>query len=100
MLKTTPYLVAYAEFLLLATYIFGMDLTDDELPSNVDVSAFVRSFEFIFNFNCVPIDQWYKLTTNWIHQISSLSNWSYCYQILFQCHVLGFITTNASREKK
>ncbi|CAO1375472.1 unnamed protein product [Diamesa hyperborea] len=36
MLKTTPYLVAYAEFLLLATYIFGMNLTDDELPSNIN----------------------------------------------------------------
>lgn len=45
MLKTTPYLVAYAEFLLLATYIFGMNLTDDELPSNVDVSKIVTSFK-------------------------------------------------------
>lgn len=48
MLKTTPYLVAYAEFLLLATYLFGMDLTDDELPSNVDVSTNQRSF--LINF--------------------------------------------------
>ncbi|CAO1304226.1 unnamed protein product [Diamesa serratosioi] len=39
MLKTTPYLVAYAEFLLLATYLYGMDLTDDELPSNVDING-------------------------------------------------------------
>ena len=45
MLKTTPYLVAYAELLLLATYLFGMDLTDDELPSNVDVSSFERNFK-------------------------------------------------------
>ena len=100
MLKTTPYLVAYAEFLLLATYVFGMDLTDDELPSNVDVSKIVRSFEFKFHLHFNPIDQWYKLTTNWIHQISTLSNWSYCPQILFQCYVFCIITTNASRKEK
>lgn len=48
MLKTTPYLVAYAEFLLLATYLFGMDLTDDELPSNVNVSTTRRRFLIYF----------------------------------------------------
>lgn len=29
----------YAEFLLLATYLFGMNLNDNELPSNVDVNG-------------------------------------------------------------
>ena len=39
MLRSSPFLVAYAEFLLLATYLYGMNLTDDELPSNVKVSG-------------------------------------------------------------
>ena len=39
MLRSSPFLVAYAEFLLLATYLYGMNLTDDELPANVKVSG-------------------------------------------------------------
>jgi hypothetical protein len=39
MLRSSPFLVVYAEFLLLATYLFGMNLTDDELPSNVDING-------------------------------------------------------------
>jgi piezo-type mechanosensitive ion channel component 1/2 len=39
MLRSSPFLVAYAEFLLLATYLFGMNLSDDELPANVAVSG-------------------------------------------------------------
>lgn len=39
MLRSSPFLVAYAECLLLATYLYGMNLTDDELPANVKVSG-------------------------------------------------------------
>lgn len=39
MLRSSPFLVAYAEFLLLATYIYSMNLTDDELPANVQISG-------------------------------------------------------------
>lgn len=39
MLRSSPFLVAYAEFLLIATYLYGMNLTDDELPSNVSTSG-------------------------------------------------------------
>jgi hypothetical protein len=39
MLRSSPFLVVYAEFLLLATYIYGMNLTDDELPANVKTSG-------------------------------------------------------------
>lgn len=39
MLRSSPFLVVYAEFLLLATYLFGMNLTDEELPANVDVNG-------------------------------------------------------------
>ncbi|XP_026329382.1 piezo-type mechanosensitive ion channel component isoform X3 [Hyposmocoma kahamanoa] len=35
MLKTSPVLVIYAMLLLIAQYIYGMNLTTDELPSNV-----------------------------------------------------------------
>lgn len=39
MLRSSPFLVIYAEFLLLATFLFGMNLTDDELPANVAVNG-------------------------------------------------------------
>ncbi|XP_073942032.1 piezo type mechanosensitive ion channel component isoform X3 [Choristoneura fumiferana] len=35
MLKTSPVLVVYAMLLLLAQYIYGMDLLESELPSNI-----------------------------------------------------------------
>ncbi|CAB3230721.1 unnamed protein product [Arctia plantaginis] len=35
MLRTSPILVCYAMFLLLAQYIYGMNLTEAELPSNI-----------------------------------------------------------------
>lgn len=38
MLKTSPVLVCYAMLLLLAQYIYGMDLNESELPSNITVS--------------------------------------------------------------
>lgn len=38
MLRCCPFIVIYAEFLLLAQYIYGMDLTEDELPSKTDVN--------------------------------------------------------------
>lgn len=39
MLNSSPFLVIYAELLLLAQYLYGMKLTDDELPSTVNVSS-------------------------------------------------------------
>jgi hypothetical protein len=35
MMRCSPFLVVYAIFLLLAQYIYGMDLTDNELPDQV-----------------------------------------------------------------
>ncbi|XP_054282904.1 piezo-type mechanosensitive ion channel component isoform X3 [Macrosteles quadrilineatus] len=35
MLRTSPFLVLYAEFLLVAQYLYGMNLTDDELPTKI-----------------------------------------------------------------
>lgn len=40
MLKTSPVLVFYAMLLLIAQYIYGMNLTEAELPSNITVSDF------------------------------------------------------------
>ncbi|XP_028128459.1 piezo-type mechanosensitive ion channel component isoform X5 [Diabrotica virgifera virgifera] len=37
MLMSSPFLVLYALFLLLSTYIYSLRLTDDELPSSVDL---------------------------------------------------------------
>ncbi|CAG9835083.1 unnamed protein product [Diabrotica balteata] len=37
MLMSSPFLVLYALFLLLSTYIYCLRLTDDELPSSVDL---------------------------------------------------------------
>ncbi|EEB17348.1 conserved hypothetical protein [Pediculus humanus corporis] len=36
MLRSSPYIVVYAEFLLLSQYIFAMDLTEEELPTVVN----------------------------------------------------------------
>lgn len=38
MMRSSPFIVIYAELLLIAQYIYGMDLNNDELPSHVDVS--------------------------------------------------------------
>lgn len=35
MLRSAPFLVIYAEFLLLSAYIYSMNLTEDELPSKI-----------------------------------------------------------------
>lgn len=37
MLRSSPFLVVYAELLLIANYIYGMNLTEDELPTTIDV---------------------------------------------------------------
>lgn len=37
MLRCAPFVVFYAEFLLLAQYLYGMDLTEQELPSKIEV---------------------------------------------------------------
>lgn len=39
MLLSSPFLVVYSEFMLLATYLYGMDLTDEELPQIIDVNG-------------------------------------------------------------
>ena len=35
LLKTSPFLVAYAVCLIFINFIYGINLTDDELPDNV-----------------------------------------------------------------
>lgn len=35
MLRSSPFLVLYAEFLLIAQYVYGMNLTDEELPQTI-----------------------------------------------------------------
>lgn len=39
MLRSSPFLVIYAEVLLLINYVYGMDLTDDELPIKVETKG-------------------------------------------------------------
>lgn len=43
MLRSSPFLVAYAEFLLLSTYLFGMDLPDYKLPTSFPQIGFVKN---------------------------------------------------------
>lgn len=35
MLRSSPFLVMYAQFLLISAYIYSMDLTEEELPSKI-----------------------------------------------------------------
>ncbi|XP_067624230.1 piezo-type mechanosensitive ion channel component isoform X8 [Eurosta solidaginis] len=39
MMRSSPFIVCYAEFLLIAQYIYGMDLKNDELPAKVDTAG-------------------------------------------------------------
>uniref|UniRef100_A0A1B0DRJ2 Uncharacterized protein n=1 Tax=Phlebotomus papatasi TaxID=29031 RepID=A0A1B0DRJ2_PHLPP len=39
MLQSSPFVVIYAELLLLAQYIYGMDLNEDELPATTDING-------------------------------------------------------------
>lgn len=38
MMRCAPFVVVYAQFLLLAQFLYGMNLTESELPSVSDVS--------------------------------------------------------------
>ncbi|XP_058124617.1 piezo-type mechanosensitive ion channel component isoform X2 [Anopheles coustani] len=58
MLNSSPFLVIYAELLLLAQYLYGMNLTEAELPTkfegsgiNLEQLGFVRRLEY----PCVPL---------------------------------------------
>lgn len=42
MLRSTPFLVVLAEFLLLSTYLFSLNLTDDELTASFSEIGFVK----------------------------------------------------------
>ncbi|XP_022128318.2 piezo-type mechanosensitive ion channel component isoform X4 [Pieris rapae] len=56
MLKTSPVLVIYAMLLLLAEYIYGMDLTDSELPSNItEVNLAQIGLGRVDGEPCVPL---------------------------------------------
>lgn len=37
MMRSSPFIVLYAEALLIAQYIYGMDLNNEELPTSVPV---------------------------------------------------------------
>ncbi|XP_055921322.1 piezo-type mechanosensitive ion channel component isoform X4 [Eupeodes corollae] len=39
MMRSSPFIVFYAEVLLIAQYIYGMNLTNDELPSSVNTTG-------------------------------------------------------------
>lgn len=56
MMRCSPFLVVYAMFLLLAQYIYGMDLTDVELPDQVkDVNLRQIGFIKTRNLPCEPL---------------------------------------------
>ncbi|XP_068147374.1 piezo-type mechanosensitive ion channel component isoform X2 [Drosophila tropicalis] len=39
MMRSSPFIVLYTEFLLVAQYIYGMDLSNDELPAKVSTTG-------------------------------------------------------------
>ncbi|XP_055598919.1 piezo-type mechanosensitive ion channel component-like isoform X5 [Uranotaenia lowii] len=58
MLNSSPFLVIYAELLLLAQYVYGMKLTDDELPSSVNITGInLAQIGFIKyrDYPCLPL---------------------------------------------
>ncbi|GBP31200.1 Piezo-type mechanosensitive ion channel component [Eumeta japonica] len=56
MLKSSPVLVCYAMLLLIAQYIYGMNLTEAELPSNItEVNLYQIGFGRSVGEPCVPL---------------------------------------------
>jgi len=51
MMRSSPFIVLYAELLLVAQYIYGMDLNNNELPTRVSVSEVEFCPEFFINLN-------------------------------------------------
>lgn len=54
MLHCSPFLVPYALFLLLAQYIYSLDLTELELPENVNSTINMRQIGFEKPINVSP----------------------------------------------
>ncbi|XP_037048036.1 piezo-type mechanosensitive ion channel component isoform X2 [Bradysia coprophila] len=57
MLRCSPFVVIYAELLLLAQYLYGMDLTEAELPSKSDINGInLAQIGFIrYDIPCLPL---------------------------------------------
>lgn len=58
MLRSSPFIVIYAILLLLAQYIYGMDLLESELPSSINGTAInLAQIGFIryAHFPCIPL---------------------------------------------
>lgn len=56
MLRTSPFLVFYAWFLLISAYIYSMDLTESELPSIVKhINLAQIGFVKVTHLPCKPL---------------------------------------------
>lgn len=56
MLRSSPFLVIYAWFLLLSAYIYSMDLTEEELPSSIKGINFAQiGFQKVTVLPCNPL---------------------------------------------
>lgn len=56
MLRTSPFLVLYAWFLLISAYIYSMDLTEEELPSVVEnINLAQIGFVKVTVLPCIPL---------------------------------------------
>ncbi|XP_059615886.1 piezo-type mechanosensitive ion channel component isoform X4 [Phlebotomus argentipes] len=54
MLQSSPFVVIYAELLLLAQYIYGMDLNEDELPATIDIKGINLSQIGLVKYTYLP----------------------------------------------
>lgn len=56
MLRSSPFLVFYAEFLLLSQFLYGMNLNDSELPQTIqDWNLEQIGFTKVLHFPCKPL---------------------------------------------
>lgn len=56
--RISPFVVIYAEFLLIAQYLYCMNLTEDELPSHIDTEGLsLEQIGFIryTSYPCIPL---------------------------------------------
>jgi hypothetical protein len=92
MLKCMPYIVFYAECLLLAQFLFGMQLTEDELPSSVFVNIILDFLPFFAVAYCEFSDQRRQHSRPaGLSQANRVRLPSTAPQVRFHDHVLGLV---------
>lgn len=88
MLKSSPFVVIYAELLLIAQFLYGMHLPDDVLPTRVDVSGSFGSLAASCLYQSFITDERNQFAADWLHQGSLFAMSKFVDEIHLHAHVL------------